>query len=141
MDISTLQAWLPTGIAAGALALIWGDMRASKRELTAMIEAMSVSIKKALYADDGRTHFMPRLSCEREQSRCQSVTCGKIEAILVKMDLMDAKREHAKEQQQSQMGDVKQALAVLSERVEQLSEDVSKQSNKGGNNHVQNFSK
>ena len=139
MDIATLQAWLPTAIAAGALALIWGDMRASKRELTGMIETMSASIKKALYADDGRTHFMPRLSCEREQSRCQSVTCGKIEAISVKMDLMDARREQAKEQQQSQMGDVKQALAVLSERVEQLSQDVSKQTNKGGTNHAHGY--
>jgi hypothetical protein len=53
--------------------------------------------------------------------------------------LMDAKREHAKDLQAAQMGDVKQALAVLSERVEQLSQDVA-QTIKGGN-HVQNFSK
>jgi hypothetical protein len=52
----------------------------------------------------------------------------------IKMDLMDSKREHAKELQTAQMGDVKQALAVLSERVEQLSEDVSKVSRDYKNN-------
>lgn len=125
MDIATLHAWLPTLIAGGALALIWSDMRAAKRQLWQKLEEFSLEFKRALYRDDGTTHFMPRNGCEREQARCQANTCGKIEAISVKMDLMDAKREHAKEMAQNQMADVKQALAVLTERVEQLSEDVS----------------
>ena len=117
MDTATLQAWLPTAVAGGALALIWNDLRKSKAEL-------SESLRRALYRDDGTTNYMPRMGCEREQSRCQILTCGKIEALSAKMDLMDSRREHAKEQQQAQMGDVKQAIAVLSERVEQLSRDV-----------------
>jgi len=117
MDTAALQAWLPTAVAGGALALIWNDLRKSKAEL-------SESLRRALYRDDGTTNYMPRMGCEREQSRCQILTCGKIEALSAKMDLMDSRREHAKEQQQAQMGDVKQAIAVLSERVEQLSRDV-----------------
>jgi uncharacterized protein YceH (UPF0502 family) len=136
MDMATLQAWLPTGIAAGALALIWGDVRSTKRQLSAKVDEISAAFKKMLFRDDGSTNYMLRQSCEREQSRCQQMTCGKIEALSVKMDLMDAKREHAKEQQTAQMGDVKQALAVLSERVEQLSQDVALQTSKGGNNHA-----
>lgn len=126
MDLTTLQAWLPTAIAAGALALIWGDVRATKNDILHKMEVFSQEFKKALYRDDGTTHFMPRNGCEREQSRCQAITCGKIEALSVKMDLMDSRREHAKELAQTQMGDVKQALAVLTERVEQLSEDMAK---------------
>jgi uncharacterized protein YceH (UPF0502 family) len=114
MDIATLQAWLPTAVAGGALALVWNDVRKSKAEL-----------RRSLYHEDGTTNYMPRLSCEREQARCQILTCGKIEALSAKMDLMDSRRENAKEQQQAQMGDVKQAIAVLTERVEQLSQDVS----------------
>jgi uncharacterized protein YceH (UPF0502 family) len=140
MDIATLQAWLPTGIAAGALALIWGDVRSTKRELTSRVEEVTSTFKRLLFRDDGSTNYMLRQSCEREQSRCQTITCGKIEALSAKMDLMDAKREHAKEQQTAQMGDIKQALAVLSERVEQLSQDVSQQTAKGGS-HVKDFSK
>jgi uncharacterized protein YceH (UPF0502 family) len=124
-EIKFLYHWLPTIICGGALTLIWTDMRNTRNKLIGMVENVELALRKALYADDGRTNFMPRLSCEREQSRCQSLTCGKIEALSVKMDLMDSRREHAKEQQQAQMGDVKQALAVLSERMEQLSQEFS----------------
>jgi hypothetical protein len=54
------------------------------------------------------------------------MTCGKMEALSVKMDLMDTRRETAKEQQTAQMGEVRQAIAVLTERVEQLSIDMAK---------------
>jgi uncharacterized protein YceH (UPF0502 family) len=126
MDIATIQAWLPTAIAGGALALIWNDVRNTKNQLTSKADELSNSLRHALYREDGTTHFMPRNGCEREQNRCQAITCGKIEALSVKMDLMDSRREHAKEQSQAQMFDVKQALAVLTERVEQLSEDMAK---------------
>ena len=126
MDTANVHAWLPTVIAGGALALIWADVRASKRQLGKRLEEFALDFRHALYRDDGTTHFMPRNGCEREQSRCQQITCGKIEAISVKMDLMDAKREHAKEQAQIQMADVGKALAVLTERVEELSKDMAK---------------
>lgn len=129
MDLATIQAWLPTVIAGGALALIWGDMRGVRRELAQKLEELSATMRHALYREDGTTHYMPRSACEREQSRCQQVTCGKIEALSVKMDLMDSRREQAKEQSLAQMSDVKQALAVLSERVEQLAGDVAVLSN------------
>jgi hypothetical protein len=131
MGIEFIQHWLPTAISAGLLTLIWGDMRSTKRQLSDMVAAMGVSLRNALYASDGRTNYMPRLSCEREQARCQNLTCGKMEAISTKMDLMDARRETAKEQQQTQMGEIRQALAVLSERVEQLSQDMVQRNYKG----------
>ena len=131
---TTIQGWLPTVIAGGALALVWGDMRSTKRQLSGKFEELTNAFKKALYREDGTTNYMPRPTCERGQARCQSITCGEIEAISVKMDLMDAKREHAKEQHTAQLGDVRQALAVLSERMEQLSEDVHTQGKRGGNN-------
>lgn len=124
MDIATIQAWLPTVIAGGALALIWTDMRGIKRQLASQVSELASTLRHALYREDGQTNYMPRNGCEREQARCQQITCGKIEALSVKMDLFDSRREHAKEQSALQMSDVKQALAVLSERVEQLSEDV-----------------
>jgi len=135
---TTIQGWLPTVIAGGALALVWGDMRSTKRLLSGKFEDLTNAFKKALYREDGTTNYMPRQTCEREQTRCQAMTCGKIEAISVKMDLMDAKREQAKEQHTAQLGDVRQALAVLSERVEQLSDDVHTQgAKKGGiNGHI-----
>ncbi|MCU0589847.1 MAG: hypothetical protein MUC33_01285 [Desulfobacterales bacterium] len=124
MDVATIQAWLPTTIAVGAIALIWADMRGIKRQLATQVSDLASTLRHALYREDGQTHFMPRNGCEREQARCQQITCGKIEALSVKMDLFDSRREHAKEQSAAQMSDVKQALAVLSERVEQLSEDM-----------------
>jgi len=130
MDIATLQAWLPTGIAAGALALIWGDLRSTKRELISKVDEAAASLKRALFREDGSTNYMLRQGCEREQLRCQTLTCGKVEELSAKMDLMDAKREHAKDLQAAQMGDIKQALAVLSERVEKLSQDVSQRTNR-----------
>ena len=126
MDMATLQGWIPTIVAGGALAILWNDIRNAKAQFATKIDEVVNSLKKALFREDGITNYMPRLTCEREQSRCQSTTLAKIEAMSVKMDLMDSKREHAKELQTAQMGDVKQALAVLSERVEQLSEEVIK---------------
>jgi hypothetical protein len=120
IDLSDLQSWVPTIVAGGALALLWNDIRNAKAQISEVV----ASLKKALFREDGITNYMPRLSCEREQGRCQQTTLAKIDAMSLKMDLMDSKREHAKELQTAQMGDVKQALAVLSERVEQLSEDV-----------------
>lgn len=134
MVSEAIQAWLPTVIAGGALALIWTDVRSTKRQLSEKFDELSVAFKKALYRDDGTANYMHRSSCEREQARCQALTCGKIEAISVKMDLMDAKRDHAKEQHTAQLGDVRQALAVLSERVEQLSEEVAQDFKRGGTN-------
>jgi hypothetical protein len=125
VDIPTLQGWIPTIVAGGALALLWNDIRNAKAQFAFKIDEVVNSLKKALFREDGITNYMPRLTCEREQGRCQQNTLAKIEAMSVKMDLMDTKREHAKELQTAQMGDVKQALAVLSERVEQLSADVS----------------
>jgi uncharacterized protein YceH (UPF0502 family) len=130
MDIATLQAWLPTGIAAGALALVWGDVRSTKRQLFVKVDVISDSFKKLLFREDGTTNYIPRISCEREQLRCQTLTCGKIGELSAKMDLMDSRRERAKDIQAEQMGDIKQALAVLSERVEQLSQDVSQRTNR-----------
>ena len=138
MFTEAIHAWLPTVIAGGALAL---DLdRCAQHQaptLSAKFDELTVAFKKALYREDGTTNYTPRSTCEREQARCQSITCGKIEAISVKMDLMDAKREHAKEQHTAQLGDVRQALAVLSERVEQLSEDVHTQGIKRGGNNGQ----
>lgn len=125
MDMATLQAWLPTLAATGAFGLLWGDMRSTKRQLGAKLDELSDALKRALYRDDGTTIYVPRQSCEREQARCQSITCGKIEALSVKMDLMDVKREQAKEQQANQMGDMREAIAVLSQRVGQLSDGMS----------------
>jgi uncharacterized protein YceH (UPF0502 family) len=140
MFTEAIHAWLPTVIAGGALALIWTDVRNTKRQLSAKFDELTVAFKKALYRDDGTANYMHRSNCEREQARCQSITCGKIESISVKMDLMDSKMEHAKEQHSAQLGDVRQALAVLSERVEQLSKDVSLNIKRGGTNE-QTFSK
>jgi uncharacterized protein YceH (UPF0502 family) len=131
MDLAALQSWLPTLISGGALALIWGDMRSTKKQLSSKVEELGTTFKRMLFREDGTTNYMLRNGCEREQSRCQAITCGKIEAISAKMDLMDAKREHAKDLQAAQMGDVKQALAVLSERVEQLSSDVAQRTSDG----------
>jgi len=122
MNLSDLQSWVPTIVAGGALALLWNDIRNAKAQISEVVS----SLKKALFREDGITNYMPRLSCEREQGRCQQTTLAKIDAMSIKMDLMDQKREHAKELQTAQMGDVKKAIAVLSERVEQLSIDVSK---------------
>ena len=140
MDIVTLQTWLPTLAATGAFGLLWNDMRGTKRQLAAKLDELTSSLKKALYREDGTTVYIPRQSCEREQARCQSLMFGKIEAISVKMDLMDAKRDHAKEQHTAQLGDVRKDIAVLSERVEQLSKDVSLNIKRGGTNE-QTFSK
>jgi hypothetical protein len=118
--------------------VLWNDVRNSKAQLFIKIDEVTAAFKKSLFRDDGITNYMPRSTCEREQERCQRNTLTKIEAVSVKMDLMDAKREHAKELQTAQMGDIKQALAVLAERVEQLSNDVSQQTQKGGH-HAQDF--
>ena len=141
-----LNAWLPTVVAGGAIALLWNDIRNFKKSILDQTERLAESteakakllaketaekadqvardLRLALFRSDGETVYMPRVTCERDQIRCQTLTCGKIDGLAHKLDEMNAKRETAKEAQAAQMGDVKQGLALLNEQVEQLLEKV-----------------
>jgi uncharacterized protein YceH (UPF0502 family) len=140
--IEHINAWLPTIIAGGAIALLWNDIRNFKKiiidqtqsladsteekvmtlakETQEKVEQVAKDLHTALFRIDGETVYIPRVTCEREQSRCQTLTCGKIDSISHKLDDMNKQREYAKEMQTAQMGDIKQGLALLNEQVEQL---------------------
>jgi uncharacterized protein YceH (UPF0502 family) len=137
-----INAWLPTVVAGGAIALLWNDIRNFKKlildqtqelaksteekaralakETSEKADQVAKEMRHSLFRIDGETVYMPRGACEREQSRCQTLTCGKIDGLAAKLDDMNSKREAAKEAQANQMGDIKQGLALLNEQVEQL---------------------
>jgi hypothetical protein len=139
-----INAWLPTVIAGGAIALLWNDIRGFKKVILEQTQVLATSTEEkaralaketgekaekvsrdsrtALFRIDGETVYMPRIACEREQTRCQTLTCDKMDSLSNKLDDMNNKREAAKEMQAAQMGDIKQGLALLNEQVEQLLE-------------------
>lgn len=112
-NLNSFTQWLPTLISTGVLGLVWNDLRKFKGVMT-----------KFLFREDGESIYMPRNVCEKEQFRCQTLTCGKIEALGVKMDLMDSKREHAKNNHDLQIGNILQSLAVQNSTIEVLSDDI-----------------
>ncbi len=103
MDLATLQSWLPTAIAAGALGLIWRDVRGVRREW-----------RQALYRADGTPIYIMREECRTEQAQCQREVCSKISEMRVKLDAMDARREE-------QRNIIINQLMAMSGRIESIS--------------------
>jgi hypothetical protein len=82
MELATIQAWLPTAVASGLLAVVWIDVRRAR-----------TAWRRALYREDGTPIYVMREECRREQHDCQGMVCTKITAVQVKLDSMDARRE------------------------------------------------
>jgi hypothetical protein len=79
--VSVWANWLPSMIAAGALGLVWADMRSFKKRNTAELKLLQTDFKKALYDENGTTKYVPRGDCERQATSCQKVLCSKIDEL------------------------------------------------------------
>lgn len=120
MDMTTVQAWLPTAIAAGSLGLIWWDVRRRANIAERRTAEIEGSVRRSLYRDDGSTIYIPRGECERDQGACRQSVCSKIDAMQATLAAMDAKRDAQRDIITNQIQSNASELAKLAGKVEQF---------------------
>jgi len=99
--------WLPSLIAAGALAFVWWDIRRSR----IMNET---KLKKALYKDDGVTVFIPRSECKDNQE----MFCKKTEEIKKLVAELDKKIERGQKDESAKWEGIQHTLGKIDQYME-----------------------
>jgi hypothetical protein len=103
MSAIDFASWVPSLIATGALAFVWFDIRRFKKD-----------IRNALYAPDGVTRYIPRSECAEREGKYHDSVCNKIDEIKIIQHESNAKRESARESNESRLRSIEQSLAKIS---------------------------
>lgn len=108
MELATIQAWLPTAVAGGLLAVVWVDVRVAR-----------AAFHRALYRPDGTPIYIMRDECRIEQRDCQNMVCSKITAVQLKLDSMDDRREEQRDVVLNQIMQMSARIEGLSSRLDE----------------------